>query len=55
MPGFTKESWDELFGIPTQYPLDKQQWPELQAHVSLVVAAVNAAIPGSYVEVDMSS
>lgn len=35
--------------------LDKQQWPELKAHVSLVVAAVNAAIPGSYVEVDMSS
>jgi len=35
--------------------LDKQQWPELQAHVLLVVAAVNAAIPGSYVVVDMSS
>ena len=33
----------------------QQQWPELKAHVPLVVAAVNAAIHGSYVEVDMSS
>ena len=35
--------------------LGKQQWPELKAHVPLVVAAVNAAIHCSYVEVDMSS
>lgn len=28
--------------------LSKQQWPDLQAHVQLVVAAVNAAAPGSY-------
>ena len=35
--------------------LGKQQWPELKAHVPLVVATVNAAIHGSYVEVEMSS
>ena len=35
--------------------LDKQRWPELQAYVHLAVAAVNAAIPGAYVEVEMSS
>jgi predicted nuclease of predicted toxin-antitoxin system len=34
--------------------LRKQQWPQLQAHVQLVVNAVNAATPGAYVEVDMS-
>ena len=28
-----------------------QQWPALQPHVALVVAAVNAATPGSFVEV----
>ena len=33
--------------------LRKQQWPELQAHVQLIVAAVNAATPGIYVEVDI--
>src|SRR5450432_4065820 len=33
--------------------LGKQQWPELQAHVQLVVAAVNAAKPGTYIEVDI--
>lgn len=33
--------------------LGKQQWPELRTHVRLVVAAVNAARPGSYVEVDI--
>ena len=28
-----------------------QQWPALQPHVALVVAAVNAATPGSFTEV----
>jgi predicted nuclease of predicted toxin-antitoxin system len=31
--------------------LGRQQWPQLRPHVQLVVAAVNAATPGSYVEV----
>jgi hypothetical protein len=31
--------------------LGQQQWPELRPYVQLVVAAVNAATPGSYVEV----
>jgi len=31
--------------------IGKQQWPDLKPHVRLVVAAVNAATPGSYVEV----
>jgi len=30
-----------------------QQWPALQPHVALVVGAVNAATPGSFVEVDI--
>lgn len=29
------------------------QWPALQEHVQRVVEAVNAATPGSYVEVDI--
>jgi predicted nuclease of predicted toxin-antitoxin system len=33
--------------------LGKQQWPELEAHVHLVVAAVNATTPGDYIEVDI--
>jgi hypothetical protein len=33
--------------------LSKQQWPEVAAHVQLVVAAVNAAISGAYTEVDI--
>ncbi len=33
--------------------LRKQQWPEWQAHVQVVVAAVNAAKPGTYIEVDI--
>jgi predicted nuclease of predicted toxin-antitoxin system len=33
--------------------LSKQQWPQLQAHAGLVVAAVNAATPGSYTEVEI--
>ena len=30
-----------------------QRWPALQPHVALVVAAVNAATPGSFAEVDI--
>lgn len=30
-----------------------QQWPALQPHVALVVAAVNAATPGSVTDVDI--
>jgi hypothetical protein len=30
-----------------------QQWPALQPHVTLVVAAVNAATPGSFTDVDI--
>jgi hypothetical protein len=33
--------------------LAQQQWPRLRAHVRLIVNAVNAAEPGSFVEVDM--
>jgi predicted nuclease of predicted toxin-antitoxin system len=33
--------------------LGKQQWSELEAHVHLVVAAVNAATAGDYTEVDI--
>ena len=33
--------------------LGKQQWPELQAHIQLVVAAVNGATLGTYVEVEI--
>ena len=33
--------------------LGNQQWPELQPHVQLVVAAVDAAKPGSYTEVEI--
>lgn len=32
--------------------LGMQQWPSLRRHVQRVVEAVNAATPGSYVEVD---
>jgi hypothetical protein len=31
--------------------LGKQQWPDIRAHVEVVVAAVNAATPGTYAEV----
>jgi hypothetical protein len=34
--------------------LSKQQWPHLQAHAELVVAAVNVAHPGTYTEVENS-
>ena len=33
--------------------LGKQQWPDLQPHVHLVAAAVNAATAGTYTEVDI--
>lgn len=33
--------------------LGRQQWPELRRHVRLVVAAVNAILPGSYYELDL--
>ena len=32
--------------------LGQQQWPKLRAHIQLVVGGVNAAVPGSYVEVN---
>ncbi len=33
--------------------LGKQQWPQLRLHVQLVTDAVNAAAPGSYLEVEI--
>ena len=33
--------------------IGKQQWPELRDHAEVVAAAVNAAIPGTYTEVDI--
>ena len=33
--------------------LGNQQWPDVQLHLDRIVAAVNAAIPGSYAEVDI--
>jgi hypothetical protein len=33
--------------------LGNQQWPTLRRYVEKVVAAVNAATPGSYCEVDI--
>ena len=33
--------------------LGNAQWPVLRLHVALVVAAVNAATPGSFTEVDI--
>lgn len=33
--------------------LGRQQWPELRSHVQRVVDAVDAAMPGSYVEVEI--
>lgn len=33
--------------------LGNQQWPVLQQYVEKVLAAVNAAVPGSYTEVDV--
>jgi hypothetical protein len=33
--------------------LSKQQWPDLREHASRVIAAVNSAVAGSYVEVSI--
>lgn len=33
--------------------LGRQQWPEVQRHVQRVVDAVNAAVIGSYLEIDI--
>jgi hypothetical protein len=33
--------------------LGRQQWPQLRAHIQRVVDAVNAATPGSFVEVEI--
>jgi hypothetical protein len=33
--------------------LGQQQWPHVRPHIQRVVDAVNAAIPGSFVEVDI--
>jgi hypothetical protein len=35
--------------------LGRQQWPQLRPHVQHVVEAVNAALQGSYVEIDIPS
>jgi hypothetical protein len=34
------------------FDIANQQWPTLRRYVERVVAAVNAATPGSYTEVD---
>jgi hypothetical protein len=33
--------------------LGRQQWPSVRPHVRLIVEAINAAVPGSYTEVDL--
>ena len=33
--------------------LGNQQWPDVKLHIDRIVAAVNAAIPGSYEEVEI--
>jgi hypothetical protein len=33
--------------------LGRQQWPQLRSHIQRVVDAVNAAAPGSFVEVEI--
>lgn len=33
--------------------LGNQQWPDVRLHLDRIVAVVNAAIPGSYVEVEI--
>ena len=33
--------------------LGQQQWPKLRPHVQLVVAAIDAAVAGGYVEVEL--
>jgi hypothetical protein len=32
--------------------LGLQQWPDLRPHVQRIVEAINAAVPGSYSEID---
>jgi hypothetical protein len=33
--------------------LSRQQWPELRAHIQRVIEVIDAATPGSYLEVDI--
>ena len=33
--------------------IGRQQWPQLSRHVQRVVEAVDAAVPGSYTEIDI--
>lgn len=33
--------------------LGQQQWPRLHSHIQKVIDAVNAAAPGSYIEVNI--
>jgi hypothetical protein len=33
--------------------LGQQQWPQLRPHILRVIEAVNAAVPGSYAEVEI--
>ena len=33
--------------------LAQQQWPYLRPHIQLVIEAVDAALPGSYIEVEI--
>ena len=33
--------------------LGNQQWPDVKLHLDRIVAAVNAAVPGSYAEVEI--
>jgi len=35
--------------------LGRQQWPHLRPHVQRVVEAINTAVHGSYIEVDIPS
>lgn len=35
--------------------LGRQQWPQLRAHVQIIVEAVNKGTLGSYIEVDIPS
>jgi hypothetical protein len=35
--------------------LGQQQWPKLRLHIQRVIEAIQAAMPGSYVEVEISS
>ncbi len=50
--GYQQNLKDRKIGIIV---LGNGQWPDLRPYVDRVVAAVDAAIPGCYVEVDMPS